>query len=34
MIDLNHKTRVGLAELKNFIKTTEPFMQMTPPVEI
>jgi hypothetical protein len=30
MIDLNQKNRVNLSELKEFIKTTEPFKFMTP----
>lgn len=33
MIDLNQKTRVSLAELKEFIRTTEPFKLMSPPEE-
>ena len=28
MIDLNHRTRATLPELKQFLKTTEPFMNM------
>jgi hypothetical protein len=33
MIDLNQKTRATLADLKEFIKTTEPFKFMSPPEE-
>lgn len=33
MIDLNQKTRASLAELKEFIRTTEPFKLMSPPDE-
>lgn len=31
MIDLNQKTRASLSELKEFVRTTEPFKFMTPP---
>jgi hypothetical protein len=33
MIDLNQKTRASLAELKDFIRTTEPFKFMSAPEE-
>jgi hypothetical protein len=33
MIDLNQKTRATLADLKDFLRTTEPFKYMSPPEE-